>query len=198
MAKDKKSKDDPASAIPKGYMSRLQSQYRDRVVPELMKEFSYKNIMQVPKLEKIVLNMGSGDGSRDAKLMESLRQNMETIAGQKVLLTKAKIAVSNFKIRQDMGVGCSVTLRKHRMYDFLDRFISVSVPRIRDFRGLNPKSFDGRGNYSLGVKEQLIFPEIEYDSIQKVQGMDICIVTTARTDEEGRALLAHLGMPFRK
>lgn len=197
MAKDKK-KGESGIELPKTYKSRMIALYRDQVVPELMKEFGYKNIMEVPKLEKIVLNMGSGDGSRDAKLLEQLRETMETIAGQKALVTKAKIAVSNFKIRQGMGVGCSVTLRQSRMYDFLDRFINVSVPRIRDFRGLNPKSFDGRGNYALGVKEQLIFPEIDYDSIPKVQGMDICIVTTAKTDEEGRALLSHLGMPFRK
>ena len=197
MAKDKK-KSESGVELPKGYQSRMQAVYREQVVPELIKEFGYKNIMQAPKLEKIVLNMGSGDGSRDAKLLEALRETMETIAGQKALITKAKIAVSNFKIRQGMGVGCSVTLRQNRMYDFLDRFINVSVPRIRDFRGLNPKSFDGRGNYSLGVKEQLIFPEVDYDSIPKVQGMDICIVTTAKTDEEGRALLTYLGMPFRK
>lgn len=193
-----KKKEDSGTVLPVGYQSRMDSMYREKVVPEMMKQFGYKNIMQVPKLEKIVLNMGSSDGSRDAKLMEQLRETMEIIAGQKALITKAKIAVSNFKIRQGMGVGCSVTLRKNRMYDFLDRFINISVPRIRDFRGLNPKSFDGRGNYALGVKEQLIFPEIHYDSIPKIQGMDICIVTSAKTDEEGRALLTQLGMPFRK
>lgn len=193
-----KNKEQSGTILPVGYQSRLIASYREQVIPELMKQFGYKNVMQVPKLEKIVLNMGSSDGSRDAKLMEKLRETMDTIAGQKSLITKAKIAVSNFKIRQGMGVGCSVTLRKNRMYDFLDRFINISVPRIRDFRGLNPKSFDGRGNYALGVKEQLIFPEIDYDSIPKVQGMDVCIVTTAKTDEEGRALLTQLGMPFRK
>ncbi len=199
MANDKKKKDEvSAQELPKGYVSRLQSRYKEQVIPELMKEFGYKNRMEVPKLEKIVLNMGSGEGSRDQKLLDALRENMETIAGQKALITKAKLAISNFKIRQGMGVGCSVTLRKSRMYDFLDRFINISVPRIRDFRGLNPKSFDGRGNYSVGVKEQLIFPEVDYDKIPTVQGMDICIVTTAKTDEEGRALLKQLGMPFRK
>lgn len=183
--------------IPRGYVPRAAKDFRERIVPEMMKQFGYKNIMQVPKLEKIVLNMGIGEASRDAKLLETLRENLETIAGQRAVVTKAKKSISNFKIRQGMPVGCSVTLRGNRMYDFIDRFMNVCVPRIRDFRGLSPRSFDGRGNYAVGIKEQLIFPEIHYDDIPRVQGLDIAIVTTANTDEEAFHMLKLMGMPFR-
>ncbi|MGI6454666.1 MAG: 50S ribosomal protein L5 [bacterium] len=196
--KDRKEKQEHTEAVSlNGYQPRLTKIYKERVVPELQKKFGYKNIMQVPRLEKIVLNMGVGEGSRDQKLMEALRDNLALIAGQHPVITKAKKSISNFKLREGMPVGCSVTLRNTRMYDFLDRFINISVPRIRDFRGLPNKSFDGRGNYSVGIQEQLIFPEIPYDAIPRVQGLDICIVTTAKTDEEAFELLRLFGMPFR-
>lgn len=182
---------------PEGYIPRLLDDYRKRIVPELMKEFGYKNVMQVPKLEKITLNMGIGEASRDTKMLEALHKNLADIAGQRPLITKAKKSIANFKVREEMPLGCAVTLRKYRMYEFLDRLLNISIPRIRDFRGLSNKSFDGRGNYAMGIQEQLIFPEIPYDSIPKVQGMNICIVTSAQNDDEGRKLLELFGMPFK-
>lgn len=178
-------------------MSRLKERYLNEVVPELMKRFGYRNPMQVPKVEKIVINMGVGDAAADSKALDAAMQNLAMLSGQKPVITRAKKSVANFKIRQGMPIGCKVTLRGQRMYDFLDKLMNVSLPRIRDFRGVSPKSFDGRGNYNLGIREQLIFPEIDYDSIDKIRGMDICIVTTAETDEEAFALLSLLGMPFR-
>jgi large subunit ribosomal protein L5 len=196
--KTKKNKKAPAeNLISKDYRSRLVADYRERIVPELMKEFSYKNVMQVPKLVKIVLNMGIGEANRDAKILDTLVGNMDTIAGQKSVVTKAKKSIANFKIREGMDVGCMVTLRNQRMFDFIDRFINICVPRMRDFRGLSPKSFDGRGNYAIGIQEQLIFPEISFDDVVRTQGMDIVFVTSAPTDEEGRKLLKMFGMPFR-
>lgn len=179
-------------------MSRLEKRYREEVVPALQKRFEYKNPMQVPRIEKVVINMGVGEASRDAKLLEGLVENLRAIAGQQPVITRARKSISNFKLREGMPVGCSVTLRRDRMWSLLDRLISIAVPRIRDFRGLNPNSFDGRGNYSMGLTEQLVFPEIEYDKVPRLHGMDIAIVTSARNDEEGRELLALLGMPFRK
>ena len=179
-------------------MEILKEQYQKEVVPALMKKFNYKSVMEVPKLEKIVINMGVGEVKENAKALESAIRDMETITGQKAVVTKAKKAIATFKIRQGMNIGCKVTLRGEKMYTFLDKFISVALPRVRDFRGINPNSFDGRGNYSIGVKEQLIFPEIEYDKVDKVRGMDIIFVTTAKTDEEARELLKLLGMPFSK
>lgn len=195
--KKTKTEDKNALTVVKGYRSRLEVDYKDRIVPEMIKAFGYKNVMEVPRLAKVVLNMGIGEGSRDAKIFEGLKENLATIAGQQPVVTKAKKSISNFKLREGMSVGCSVTLRRTRMYDFLDRFLNISIPRIRDFRGLSPKSLDGRGNYAMGIQEQLIFPEIHYDSIPKVQGMDIIIVTTAKTDEEALTLLKLFGMPFR-
>lgn len=188
---------DQGTPIPTGYRSRLWDDYRNRIVPEMKKHFGYKNVMQVPRLLKIVVNMGVGEGSRDVKILEALKVNMETIVGQRAVITKAKKSIANFKIREGMPVGCSVTLRGNRMYDFLDRFMNICIPRIRDFRGLSPRSFDGRGNYSMGVHEQLIFPEIHYDDIPSVHGMDISFVTNAKNDEEALTLLKLFGMPFR-
>ena len=179
------------------FKPRLRDAYRDRVVPALMKEFGYKNVMQVPKLERIVLNVGMSEAIQNVKLLESAATELGTITGQKAVVTRAKKAIAGFKLRQGMPIGTKVTLRNRRMYEFLDRFISVAVPRMRDFRGLPTKSFDGRGNYTLGLKEQLIFPEIQYDEVASIHGMDITIVTTARTNDEGKALLTQLGMPFR-
>ena len=179
-------------------MSRLKDQYQDKIVDALMKKFGYKNKLQAPKLEKIVINMGVGEAKENAKILEAAVKDMETITGQKAVVTKAKKSVANFKIREGMAIGCKVTLRGEKMYEFFDRLINLALPRVRDFRGINPNSFDGRGNYALGIKEQLIFPEIEYDKIDKIRGMDIIIVTTANTDEEGRELLAQFGMPFAK
>ncbi|MCM8710786.1 50S ribosomal protein L5 [Clostridium sp. SYSU_GA19001] len=175
---------------------RLQERYEKEVVPALMEKFGYKNIMEVPKLEKIVVNMGVGEAKDNAKVLESAMADLQLITGQKPILTRAKKSIANFKIRQNMPIGCKVTLRKNRMYEFADKLMNVALPRVRDFRGVSDKSFDGRGNYSLGVKEQLIFPEVEYDKIDKVRGMDIIFVTTAKTDEEARELLRFLGMPF--
>ncbi|HOE10116.1 MAG TPA: 50S ribosomal protein L5 [bacterium] len=180
------------------YRPRLAVLYRERVVPEMIQEFGYKNVMQVPKVSKVIINMGVGEGSRDQKLLEALRDSLGVIAGQKPVITKSRKAIANFRLRQGMSVGCKVTLRRSRMYDFLDRLMSITIPRVRDFRGLSPRSFDGHGNYAMGLQEQLVFPEIEYDSIPQVQGMDIVIVTTAKTDEEAAALLTRLGMPFRR
>lgn len=179
-------------------MARLKAKYNDEVKNALMEKFQYSSIMQVPKLEKIVLNMGLGDCKDNRKALEVAVKEMETIAGQKPVITKAKKSVANFKVRAGMPVGAKVTLRGERMYEFLDRLISLALPRVRDFRGVNANSFDGRGNYSLGLKEQLIFPEIEYDKVDKIRGMDIIFVTTANTDEEGRELLKQMGMPFAK
>ena len=179
-------------------MSRLKEKYQNEIVDALMKKFGYKNIMEVPKLDKVVINMGVGEAKENAKLLEAAVKDMETITGQKAVLTRAKNSVANFKIREGMPIGCKVTLRGEKMYEFVDRLFSVALPRVRDFRGINANSFDGRGNYSLGIKEQLIFPEIEYDKIDKVRGMDVCFVTTANTDEEGRELLKLMGAPFEK
>ncbi|SHH54564.1 50S ribosomal protein L5 [Clostridium grantii] len=175
---------------------RLQNKYNDEIVPALMEKFGYKNIMEVPKLEKIVLNIGLGEAKDNSKVMEIAMKDMEIIAGQKPIVTRSKKSVANFKIRENMPIGLKVTLRKAKMYEFADKLMSIALPRVRDFRGVSAKAFDGRGNYALGVKEQLIFPEIEYDKIDKVRGMDIIFVTTAKTDEEARELLRYLGMPF--
>jgi len=179
-------------------MARLKQVYKDKVVGTLIEEFSYKNVMEVPKITKITLNMGVGEAIADKKLLEHAVNDLEALSGQKVVVTKARKSVAGFKIRDGYPIGCKVTLRGERMWDFFDRLVDVAIPRIRDFRGLNPKSFDGRGNYSMGVKEQIIFPEIEYDKVDRVRGMDITITTTARTDEEGRALLAAFSFPFKK
>jgi large subunit ribosomal protein L5 len=176
----------------------LKNQYQETIVPKLMEQFKYTNIHQVPKVVKIVINRGLGEASQNAKALESSINELSTITGQKPVVTRAKKAIAGFKIRQGMPVGVMVTLRGERMYAFLARLINLALPRIRDFRGISPKSFDGRGNYSLGVREQLIFPEIDYDTIDQIRGMDISIVTSANTDEEGRALLKEMGMPFRK
>ena len=179
-------------------MSRLKKVYQDEIVEAMMKKFEYKNIMEVPKIDKVVINMGVGEAKDNAKVLEAAVADMEKIAGQKVVLTKAKNSVANFKIREGMAIGCKVTLRGKRMYEFMDRLINLALPRVRDFRGVNPNAFDGRGNYALGIKEQLIFPEIEYDKVDKVRGMDIIFVTTAKTDEESRELLKLFNMPFAK
>lgn len=178
-------------------MARLKEVYTKEIIPQLMKEFGYKNVMQVPKLEKIVINMGLGEAIQNVKILDSAADEIATISGQKAVITKAKKSIASFKLRQGMPIGCMVTLRKDRMYEFIDRLMNISLPRVRDFKGVSAKAFDGRGNYSLGVKEQLIFPEIDYDKVDKVKGLNISIVTTAKTDEEGRALLRILGMPFR-
>jgi large subunit ribosomal protein L5 len=180
------------------YRPRLIDRYRGEIVPQLMKRFSYKSSMQVPRLDKIVVNMGVGDAVEDQKLIEHAVEDMTSITGQKPQVTRAKKSISNFKLRKNIPIGCRVTLRRWHMYEFLDRFISLAVPRIRDFRGLSDKSFDGRGNYSIGLKEQIIFPEINYDKVDKVRGMNITFVTTAPTDEEAYELLQAFGMPFRK
>ena len=177
-------------------MTRLQEKYQKEVVPAMIEKFGYKNIMEVPKLEKIVINMGVGEAKENQKVLESAVNDLTLIAGQKPVLTRAKKSVANFKIRENMALGCKVTLRKSQMFEFADKLMSIALPRVRDFRGVSSKAFDGRGNYSLGIKEQLIFPEIEYDKIDKVRGMDIIFVTSANTDEEARELLRFLGMPF--
>jgi len=179
-------------------VSRLKDQYQNEIVDALMKKFGYKNKMQAPKLDKIVVNMGVGEAKENAKILEAAVKDMEIITGQKAIITKAKHSIANFKIREGMPIGCKVTLRGEKMYEFLDRLINLALPRVRDFRGINPNAFDGRGNYALGIKEQLIFPEIEYDKIDKIRGMDVIVVTTAKTDEEGRELLTQFGMPFAK
>ena len=178
--------------------ARLKEQYKSEIVDAMTKKFGYKNIMEVPKLDKIVINMGVGEAKENAKILESAVKDLETITGQKAVVTRAKKAVANFKIREGMPIGCKVTLRGEKMYEFLDRLVNLALPRVRDFRGVNANSFDGRGNYSLGIKEQLIFPEIEYDKVDKVRGMDIIFVTTAKTDEEARELLTLFNMPFQK
>ena len=179
-------------------MSRLKEQYQNEIVDAMIKKFGYKNIMEVPKLDKVVINMGVGEAKENAKVLESAIADMEKIAGQKAVVTRAKNSVANFKIREGMAIGCKVTLRGEKMYEFVDRLINLALPRVRDFRGVNPNAFDGRGNYALGIKEQLIFPEIEYDKIDKVRGMDVIFVTTAKTDEEARELLTQFNMPFAK
>lgn len=179
-------------------MSRLKEQYQNEIVDAMIKKFGYKNIMEVPKLDKVVINMGVGEAKDNAKLLESAIADMEKIAGQKAVVTRAKNSVANFKIREGMPIGCKVTLRGEKMYEFVDRLVNLALPRVRDFRGVNPNAFDGRGNYALGIKEQLIFPEIEYDKVDKVRGMDIIFVTTAKTDEEARELLTQFNMPFTK
>ena len=179
-------------------MSRLKEQYQNQIVDAMIKKFGYKNIMEVPKLDKVVINMGVGEAKENAKVLESAIADMEKIAGQKAVVTRAKNSVANFKIREGMPIGCKVTLRGEKMYEFVDRLINLALPRVRDFRGVNPNAFDGRGNYALGIKEQLIFPEIEYDKIDKVRGMDVIFVTTAKTDEEARELLKQFNMPFAK
>ena len=179
-------------------MSRLKEQYDNEIVPALKKKFEYKNPMEVPKLVKIVVNMGVGEAKENVKLLDAAVADMETITGQKAVRTKAKKSIANFKLREGMPIGCKVTLRGERMYEFADRLINLSLPRVRDFRGVNPNAFDGRGNYALAIKEQLIFPEIEYDKIDKVRGMDVIFVTTAKTDEEARELLRLFNMPFAK
>ena len=179
-------------------MSRLKETYQNEIVDAMIKKFGYKNIMEVPKLDKIVINMGVGEAKENAKILESAMKDLEIIAGQKPITTKAKHSIANFKIREGMPIGCKVTLRGEKMYEFLDRLVNLALPRVRDFRGVNPNAFDGRGNYALGIKEQLIFPEIEYDKVDKVRGMDIIFVTTANTDEEARELLTQFNMPFAK
>jgi len=178
-------------------MARLKDYYKKEVVPALVSQFGYSNPMQVPVLKKIVVNMGLGEAIQNVKILENATSEMELITGQKAVITKAKKSIATFKLRKGMSIGCRVTLRRERMYEFFDRFINVALPRIRDFRGVSPNTFDGRGNFSIGVKEQIIFPEIEYDKIEKVRGMNIAIVTSAKTDEEARALLKHMGVPFR-
>jgi large subunit ribosomal protein L5 len=178
-------------------MAKFKEVYQEKVVPALMKRFNYKNPMEVPKLEKIVINMGLGEAIQNIKILDSAVQELSQITGQKPVITKAKKSIAQFKLRTGMPIGCMVTLRKERMYEFFNRLVNVTLPRVRDFKGLSGKSFDGRGNYALGIREQLIFPEIHYDKIDKVKGMNIVIVTTAKTDEEGKELLKLLGMPFR-
>lgn len=177
-------------------MSRLREQYENEIKDAMTKKFGYKNTMEIPKLDKIVVNMGVGEAKENAKILEAAMKDMEIITGQKPVATKAKNAIANFKIREGMAIGCKVTLRGEKMYEFADRLINLALPRVRDFRGVNPNAFDGRGNYALGIKEQIIFPEIEYDKVDKVRGMDVIFVTTAKTDEEARELLAQFNMPF--
>ena len=179
-------------------MSRLRETYKNEIVDAMTKKFGYANVMQVPKLDKIVINMGVGEAKDNAKVLDAAVKDLETIAGQKAVLTRAKKSIANLKIREGLAIGCKVTLRGEKMYEFLDRLVNLALPRVRDFRGVNPNSFDGRGNYALGIKEQIIFPEIEYDKVDKVRGMDIIFVTTANTDEEARELLTLFNMPFQK
>lgn len=178
-------------------MSRLETQYKETILPELVKQFSYKSVMEAPKITKITLNMGVGEAVADKKILQAAVNDMEKISGQKPVVTLARKSIAGFKIRDDMPIGCKVTLRSKRMYEFLDRLINIAIPRVRDFRGLSPKSFDGRGNYSMGIKEQIIFPEIDYDKIDMLRGMDITITTTAKTNEEGLALLKLFNFPFK-
>ena len=179
-------------------MTRLYETYKNEIVDAMTKKFGYKNVMQVPKLAKIVVNMGIGEAKENSKFLDAAVAELETITGQKAVTTKAKNSIANFKLREGMPIGCKVTLRGDKMYEFLDRLVNLALPRVRDFRGVNPNAFDGRGNYALGIKEQLIFPEIEYDKVDKVRGMDVIVVTTAETDEEARELLTQFGMPFKK
>ncbi len=179
-------------------MARLKQKYSDEVVPALMKEFSYSNVMQVPRIKKVVLNVGMGEAITNRKLLDVAAEELSQMSGQHAVITKARRSIANFKLREGMSIGCMVTLRRDRMWEFLDRLMSVALPRVRDFKGVSPKAFDGKGNYSLGVKEHIIFSEVEYDKIEKIHGLNISVVTSAESDEEGRALLAFLGMPFRK
>lgn len=179
-------------------MARLKDYYKKDVAPALMKKFSYKSVMQIPKLDKVVINVGAGEAKDNAKVIDAIMVDLAAITGQKPMICKAKKSVANFKLREGMNIGCKVTLRGDKMYEFADRLINLALPRVRDFRGVNPNAFDGRGNYALGIKEQLIFPEIEYDKIDKVRGMDVIFVTTAKTDEEARELLRLFNMPFQK
>ena len=179
-------------------MARLKEQYKAEVAPALYKKFGYKSTMQIPKIDKVVVNVGCGEARENAKVLDAVCSDLATITGQKAIITIAKKSVANFKLREGMPIGVKVTLRGEKMWEFMDRLFNVALPRVRDFRGINPNSFDGRGNYSMGIKEQLIFPEIEYDKIDKVRGMDVCFVTTANTDEEGRELLKLMGAPFEK
>ena len=178
--------------------SRLKETYQNEIVDALMKKFGYKNVLEVPKIEKVVINMGVGEAKENVKLLDAAVKDLEIITGQKAVVTKAKNSIANFKIREGMPIGCKVTLRGDKMYEFVDRLINLALPRVRDFRGVNPNAFDGRGNYALGIREQLIFPEIEYDKIDKIRGMDVVFVTTAKTDEEARELLTQFNMPFAK
>jgi large subunit ribosomal protein L5 len=196
--KTKEKKSTFTAVAPEHYTPRLRIHYREKVVPAMMKEFGYTNTMQVPKVERIVLNVGMGEAVQNVKLLESAAAELEQITGQKPVLTRAKKAISGFKLREGVPIGTKVTLRGTRMLEFFDRLVSVALPRIRDFRGVSPKAFDGRGNYTLGLKEQLTFPEIKYDDIASIHGMDITFVTTAKRNDEAKSLLAHLGMPFRK
>ena len=179
-------------------MSRLKDLYSNEIKDAMVKKFGYKNVMQIPKLDKIVINMGVGEAKENAKVLDTAIKDLETITGQKAVVTRAKKSVANFKLREGMPIGCKVTLRGEKMYEFTDRLVNLALPRVRDFRGVNPDAFDGRGNYALGIKEQLIFPEIEYDKVDKVRGMDVIFVTTANTDEEARELLTQFNMPFTK
>lgn len=179
-------------------MARLKEQYRSEMVPKIKEKFAYQNTMQVPKIDKVIVNMGVGEAIQNPKSLDGAVSDLRTITGQKPVITKAKASIAGFKLREGMSIGCKVTLRGERMYEFLDKLINVALPRVRDFRGVSPKAFDGRGNYSLGIKEQLIFPEIEYDKIDKIRGLEVVIVTTAKTDEEARELLKLMGMPFRE
>lgn len=178
-------------------MARLNDLYNKKVVPALMKEFNYKSVMEVPKIEKVVINMGLGEAVQNVKVLDAASKELAAISGQKAVITKAKKSIATFKLREGMPIGCMVTLRKDKMYEFMDRFISVTLPRVRDFKGVSGKTFDGHGNFAMGLKEQIIFPEIEYDKVDKVRGMNIVFVTTAKTDKEGKALLREFGMPFR-
>ncbi len=178
-------------------MARLYDQYKQEMVPKLMEKFQYKNVMQVPRVDRVIINVGAGEAVQNPKALDGVVNDLALISGQKPIITRAKKSIAGFKLREGMPIGCKVTLRGERMYDFLDRLINLSLPRVRDFRGVSPQAFDGRGNYSLGIKEQTIFPEIEYDKIDKIRGLEVVIVTTANTDEEGRELLKCMGMPFR-
>jgi large subunit ribosomal protein L5 len=195
-AKAEKAEKAPKSAKPADYTARLRKEYDETIVPAMIEKFGYKNRMEVPRLQKIVINMGVGEATQDKKKVETAASEMELIAGQKPVITKAKKSIAQFKLREGMPIGVKVTLRKERMYEFLDRLVTIALPRVRDFRGLNPKSFDGRGNYAMGLKEQLVFPEINYDRIEKVRGMDIIVTTTANTDDEARELLRLFNFPF--
>jgi large subunit ribosomal protein L5 len=186
-----------AAKSDKAYTPRLLERYRAQVVPALQERFKYKNPMQVPRINKISLNVGLGEAIQNARLLEAAVEELTQISGQKPVVTKSRKAIANFKLRENQSIGCMVTLRRDRMYEFLDRLVNVALPRVRDFRGVSPSAFDGRGNYSLGIREQIIFPEVNYDKVEKVRGLNVTIATSARTDDEGRALLAELGMPFR-
>ena len=197
MPAKKKTATEPTVA-PKGYENRLLKKYKTEIVPELMKEFGYSSIMMAPKIEKIVINMGVGEATQNSKVLDDAVNDLTIISGQKPVITKAKKSIATFKLREGQSIGCKVTLRGVRMYEFLDKLVSIALPRVRDFRGISRNAFDGHGNYTLGVREQLIFPEIDYDKVAKVRGMDIVIVTTARSDKEAAALLEKMGMPFKK